>query len=137
MRSLIGYLAKLTLPRVVLWCYLIWYLVMARSYFDPSPRLWLTSAGLSLVIGTALVLSVVCVPHAPRLDRWQTMRLFLIPFCVSSFSALVKDHGFILIFSPRLAESALAFALCAAFVGVVALMRRWMVRPPDPAGNDA
>jgi hypothetical protein len=129
MRDLVAYLYGLTLPRIVLWCYLIWYLVMAGAYFDPSPRLWLTSAGLSLVIGFALVLSVVCAPRAPRLDRWQTFRLFLIPFCVSSFAALVKDRGFVLIFSPQLAETGLALGLCAAFLSLVALARRLAAQP--------
>ncbi len=125
----IAYLKRLTLPRLVLWCYLIWYLVMAGSYFDPAPRLWLTSAGLSLLVGFALILSVVCAPSAPRLDRWQVFRLFLIPFCVSSFSALVKDHGFVLIFSPRASETGLALALCAAFLLLIAVVRRPRVRP--------
>lgn len=129
MRDLIAYLKGLTLPRIVLWCYLIWYLVMAGSYFDPSPRLWLTSAGLSLVIGFALILSVVCAPQAPRLDRWQIFRLFLIPFCVSSFSALVKDRDFVLIFSPRAAETGLALALCAAFLSLVVIVRRLGAQP--------
>lgn len=75
MRDLLAYLKGLTLPRIVLWRYL--NLVMAATYFDPAPRLWLTSAGLSLLVGVALILSVVCAPHAPRLDRWQTFRLLL------------------------------------------------------------
>ena len=129
MRELISYLKGLTLPRIVLWCYLIWYLVMAGSYFDPAPRLWLTSAGLSLVIGFALVLSVVCAPHATRLDRWQTFRLFLIPFCVSSFAALVKDRGFILIFSPRPAETGLAVGLCLLFLSLLVVVRRFGSQP--------
>lgn len=129
MRDLLAYLKGLTLPRIVLWCYLIWYLVMAATYFDPAPRLWLTSAGLSLLVGLALILSVVCAPHAPRLDRWQTFRLFLIPFCVSSFSALVKDRGFVLIFSPQPAETALAAALCAAFLLLLVMVRRLGAQP--------
>lgn len=123
MRIVIDYLKQVTLGRALLWCYLIWYLVMAAAYFEPSPRLWLTSAGLSLVIGCALILSV-SAPQAMRLDRWQIFRLFCVPFCVSSFSALVKDHGFILIFSPDPADSGLAFALCAAFLVLVGLTRR-------------
>jgi hypothetical protein len=119
----IDYLRQLSAGRAVLWCYLIWYLVMAAAYFDPSPLLWLTSAGIGLIIGCALILSVA--GGTARLDRWQTFRLFCIPFCVSSFSALVKGHGFILIFSPRPAETGLALALCAAFLGVVGLARRF------------
>ncbi|HEY5896063.1 MAG TPA: hypothetical protein VIV54_00745 [Burkholderiales bacterium] len=117
----IDYLKRLGPGRAVLWCYLIWYLVMASAYFDPSPLLWLTSAGISLIIGCALILSVA--GEATRLDRWQIFRLFCIPFCVSSFSALVKDHGFILIFSPRPVETGVAVALCLGFLAIVGLVR--------------
>ncbi|MEX1993188.1 MAG: hypothetical protein WD929_00885 [Steroidobacteraceae bacterium] len=123
---LIDYLKGLTLGRALLWCYLIWYLVMAAAYFDPSPRLWLTSVGLSLVIGCALILSV-SAPQARRLDRWQVFRLFCIPFCASSFAALAKDRGFILIFSSEVLVSASALALCAVFLALVGLTR-WLAR---------
>ncbi len=124
MRIVIGYLKNLSVGRAILWCYLIWYLVMAAAYFDPSPRLWLTSVGLSLVVGFALILSIVSTPGARWPDRWQIFRLLFVPFCVSSFSALVKDRGFILIFSPDIMETGLAFALCAGFLVLVVIMRR-------------
>ncbi len=124
MHIFVEYLKSLTAGRAILWCYLIWYLVMAVAYFDPSPRLWLTSAGLSLVVGFALILSVVSTPGTRRPGNWQIFRLFFIPFCVSSFSALVKDRGFILIFSPDLMESGLAFALCAGFLLIAVIVRR-------------
>jgi hypothetical protein len=123
MRFVINYMKHLTLGRALLWCYLIWYLVMAAAYFDPAPRLWLTSAGLSLVIGCALLLSV-SAPQAMRLDFWQIFRLFCIPFCATSFAALVKDRGFVLIFSSVSMESGLALALCAVFLALVGLTRR-------------
>lgn len=123
MRFVIRYMKHLSLGRALLWCYLIWYLVMVAAYFDPSPRLWLTSVGLSLVIGCALILSV-SAPQAMRLDRWQIFRLFCIPFCASSFAALAKDRGFVLIFSPDLMESGLALALCAAFMMLAGVTRR-------------
>lgn len=123
MRPMVAYLKTLTPGRAVLWCYLIWYVVMAGAYFDPSPQMWLTSAGLGLVIGLALILSIVSTPRAPWPDRWQIFRLFLVPFCVSSFSALVKDRGFILIFSPETGVTGLALALCASFVALVVLIR--------------
>lgn len=116
------YVLGLNPGRTILWCYLIWYLVMAGYHFEASPRLWLTSLGVSLVVGFGLVLSVAG-PHRHRPDRWQLMRLFLMPFCVSSFSALVKDEGFILIFSPVLAETVLALGLCLAFVLSVRLVQ--------------
>jgi hypothetical protein len=46
------------------------------------------------------------------------------PFCVSSFAALVKDEGFVLVFSPHPGEIALALGLCAAFCALVRVLRR-------------
>lgn len=123
MRRVIRYLRQLSLGRALLWCYLIWYLVMAGAYFDPSPRLWLTSVGLSLVIGCALILSV-STPQVMRLDRWQIFRLFCVPFCATSFAALAKDRGFLLIFSSDPMETGLALGLCAIFLALVGLARR-------------
>ena len=114
------YFAKLTAGRLILWCYLLWYLFFAIRYFDPSRNLWLTSLGISGVIGVALVISTAPGNGGNRLGCWQVFRLFLMPFCVSSFSALVKGRGFLLIFSPRMAENYLALGLCAAFCAFVA-----------------
>ncbi|HYR58450.1 MAG TPA: hypothetical protein VEO95_07475 [Chthoniobacteraceae bacterium] len=113
-----SYFARLTRGRIVLWCYLIWYVFFAARYFDPSRNLWLTSLGLSGVIGIALFISTA--GGRARLDRWQVFRLFLMPFCVSSFSALVKGRGFLLIFSPRVHENLLSLGCCAAFCAFVA-----------------
>jgi hypothetical protein len=118
------YLSNLSKGRLILWCYFIWYLVVLVRYFDPSLRLWLTSLGLSVIIGFALFISTTTSGiRQVKLDRWQVFRLFLMPFCVSSFSALVKGKGFVLVFSPRLDEVLTAVALCALLCGVVAVLR--------------
>src|SRR5436309_9855931 len=91
---LVPYLAGLNKGRLILWCYFIWYLVVLVRYFDPNPRLWLTSFGISLIVGVALYISTAGVSKNVTLDRWQTFRLFLMPFCVSSFAALVKGRHF-------------------------------------------
>ena len=119
----IRYLAELTLPRLVLWCYLIWYGFVLVRYFDPSARLWLSSLGISAIIGIALYLSVREPGKSPP-DRWTTMRLFLMPFCVSSFSQLIKGKGFVLVFPPDLHEIAISLGACAAFVLLVWSVRR-------------
>ena len=117
---LIHYLSSLSKGRLILWCYFIWYLVVLVRYFDPSPRLWLTSVGLSLIIGFALYVSTTAAgERRVKLERWQVIRLFMMPFCVSSFSALVKGRGFFLIFSPNLDEILIAVGLCAV------LWARW------------
>ncbi len=110
---------------MILWCYFIWYLFFAVRLFEPSRSLWLTSCGISVIIGIALVISTS--GGGGRLDAWQTFRLFLMPFCVSSFSALVKGYGFFLVFSPRFRDNYFALALCGvfcAFVGGAKLSRR-------------
>jgi len=46
---LVRYVATLNRGRLILWCYFIWYMVVLVRYFDPNPRLWLTSLGLALI----------------------------------------------------------------------------------------
>src|SRR6476659_4557190 len=118
---LIRYLANLSSSRLILWCYLVWYLVVLVRYFDPSPRLWLTSLGLSGIIGVALYLSTISGSNRVKLGFWPIFRLFLMPFCVSSFAALVKGRGFVLIFSPKWSDNLVALGLCALLCGCVAV----------------
>ena len=122
------YLRDLNRGRLILWCYLVWYLVVLVRYFDPSPRLWMTSLGLSAIIGVALYLSATAGATKVKLDRWTVFRLFLMPFCVSSFSALVKGRGFVLIFSPSPTEDLYALTLCGVFCAVVWLVKRISAR---------
>lgn len=125
--SLVRYMGGLTTPRLVLWCYLLWYVVVAAAHFDSSPRLWITSFGLSVIIGVALILNArIGLPAGSRVDRWQAFRFFMMPFCVSSFSALVKGQGFLLVFSPRGTEVAACLGVCLAFLGAARLCRAWM-----------
>src|SRR5579864_2872371 len=128
MKLLVNYLRNLTTGRMILWCYLIWYVVVLVRYFDPSPRIWLTSFGLAGIIGTALFISSTAAGN--KLQRWQIIRLFMMPFFVSSFSALVKGKQFVLIFSPNPKEILLAIGLCALFVAVVWSVKRITQRQP-------
>jgi len=119
------YLATLSRGRLILWCYFIWYVVVLVKYFDASVRLWLTSLGLSGIIGFALYLSTAGSGTTKvKLDRWQVFRLFLMPFCVSSFAALVKGKGFVLIFSPNPVEIMLAVALCGLLCLIVFFLKK-------------
>ena len=122
MKALIRYFANLSLARIILWCYLIWYLVVLVNYFDASPRLWLTSVGLGAIVGTALYLSSTGLGN--KLSKWQIARLFMMPFFVSSFAALVKDRGFILVFSPNPGELLQSFGFCALFCIAVKMAKK-------------
>jgi len=123
MKLLIQYLYQIKLDKAILWCYLIWYIVVVYFYFDPSPKIWINAVGISAVIGTALVLSVSSGKGGKR-DYWQTFRLYLMPFCVSSFSALIKGQGFIVVISPKIKETLVAVSCCALFLFVVLVIKR-------------
>ena len=117
------YFANLSPSKIVLWCFLIWYVSTVIHHFDPAPAIWLNAVGISAIIGVALYLSVL-EPGRPRPDRWTTMRLFLMPFCVSSFSQLIKGKGFVLVFPPDLHEIAISLAACAVFLSAVLIIKR-------------
>lgn len=125
MFRLLRYLGTLTNGRIILWCYAIWYVVNVVNHFDTRPRLWITSVGLSAIIGFALLISTRSSSKGTtQLDGWQMFRLFLMPFCVSSFAALVKDAGYVLIFPPTLQENLIGAALVGAFVLLVFALKR-------------
>lgn len=119
---MLRYLATLPAPRIILWCYLLWYLCIVSLHWDPSPVLWLTSIGMSAIIGFALLLSTS--GNGRRPDGWTVFRLFLMPFCVSSYSALIKGKGFLLIFPPNLRENAVALGVIALFLVLQTSLRR-------------
>lgn len=120
---MIRYLANLTTGKMILWCFLIWYVATVIHYFDPAPAIWLNALGISAIIGVALYLSVRD-PAKPPPDRWTVLRLFLMPFCVSSFSQLIKDQGFVLVLPPDPREIGVSIAACAAFVIAVGAIKR-------------
>jgi hypothetical protein len=119
---MIEYCVQLSKGKIVLWCYLIWYLVSVYFYFDPSIYIWLNSIGISVVIGVALMLSVSGTKGA-KMDHWQTFRLFLMPFCVSSFSSLIKGKGFIFIIPPHPLEQMIAVTSCLIFIVIVMMVK--------------
>jgi hypothetical protein len=131
--GMVRYLRNLNAARLVLWCYFIWYLVVLVRYFDPDARIWLTALGLSGIIGVALLLNTTASGRARvKLEPWPTFRLFLTPFCVSSFAALVKGRGFVLVFSPDWREMAVAAGSCLALVVAVMVAKR--TRPEGAGG---
>lgn len=111
---LISYFAALRPPKLVLWCYLAWYFAVVACYFDPSPAIWLSALGISGLIGIALIFATG-VP-GQRTDPWTKFRLFLFPFCVSSYSTLIKGKGFILLFPTQAKPLIAGLSACAAML---------------------
>ena len=122
MPSFLRYFRSLGRGKIILWCYLIWYLVTVFYRFDPTPAIWLNSLGISAVIGFALMLSVGGAAKQ-KADRWQTFRLFMMPFGVSSFSSLIKGHGYILIFPSQAHELFWSIAACMLFLLCVTVLK--------------
>ena len=127
-QSFFAYFAGLQTGKIVLWCYLAWYLATVGLHFDPTPSIWLSSLGIGTIIGIALLLSVSATP-----DRWQTLRLFMMPFCVSSFSSLIKGKGYVLIFPPTLKENLLSLGCCATFLLFVFTVKACILPRSTPA----
>src|ERR1700722_18192499 len=71
------YLAQLTPGKVALWCYLIWYLVTVVAHFDKSPAIWLSSLGISAIVGVGTVHRAgrrhrqALTPVPSRRSRWM------------------------------------------------------------------
>ena len=123
---MINYVRNLSAGKIILWSYLIWYFVMAGKFFDPTIRIWASSIGISAIIGVALILSTSSWPiHFRELNLWQTVRLFAMPFCVSSYSALIKGRGFVLLFSPSILENLMALGVIAAFLVLVGSIKKF------------
>ena len=122
MKWLIKYIYEIKLDKVILWCYFIWYITVVYFYFDHSPKLWINSIGISVVIGTGLILSVSSGKVRIK-DHWQTFRLYLMPFCVSSFSALIKEHGFVVFISPKITDTIVSVVSCVVFLLTVFVVK--------------
>lgn len=123
--QLLSYLAHLSIGRAILWCYVIWYFSVLYFHFVPSISLWLNSLGLSLIVGSALILATGPFNiHRFRTQFWGVFRLILCPFFVSSFSALTLKSNFYLLLSPRLNENLFAVTACVIFLSSVFICKQ-------------
>ena len=126
---LLRYLAQLPVGHRILWSYVIWWAVMMHYYFRMDVRLWLMSLGIGIIVGFALMLSTGPVSIERFRSRfWESLRLFICPFMVSSFSALVVGRDFILVFSPRWMENTAALSGIAVFLLLVFISKRILLR---------
>ncbi len=126
---LLRYIASLPTSRLVLWSYVIWWVVMVSYYFALNPLIWATSLGIGIIVGFALMLSTGPVNRDRFRNRfWESMRLFVCPFMVSSFSALVAGNGFVMVFSPSLQENTTAAGSIIAFLLLAQIMKITVLR---------
>lgn len=120
--NLLHYFRNLKIQTLILWCYLIWYFAIIFLYFDSSPKLWASALGISCIIGFALVLSTQ--QKGIKQDIWGKIRLFVFPFCVSSYSATIKDYDFVLIFPNNKEHLLIASFSCLLFLFLIGSIKR-------------
>ena len=114
MKRLCEYLIQLERPKIILWCYFWWYAAVVFQYFDPSPSLWMSSLGISFLVGYAL--NIAAQQKGQTRDRWVVFRLYLFPFCVSSFAAIIKGQGFFLLFPTEPKPLIITCLTCCGFL---------------------
>ena len=95
---------------LVLWGYFAYYLATVAFFFSATPgSLWLTALLVALIVGIALNAAALqdsgvrdYIVEAP----FRCLRFFLIPFCVSSLSAISQINGdhFVLLFPSETTE---------------------------------
>lgn len=120
----LNYLGRLDMRRSLLWSGFIWYAVLMARHATLASGPWLNAVGIALVVG--LILAANAIPSGGtwrQLGRWPLLRFFLIPFCVSSFSAAMRDAGLVAIFPRDLADNLIAGAAVAAFLLATAAAR--------------
>lgn len=121
--TFLNYFKNITSQKIILWCYLIWYLTIITIYFEPSLKLWASSVGISFIIGFALNLSIS--QQGTKQDVWVKIRLFLFPFCVSSYSATIKDYDFILLFPSNLFHLLISIFNCLLLLFLIWCIKRF------------
>ena len=107
--------------------YFIWYVYIVVIHFDSTFEIWSNALVIALVVGVALNANA---GHSDHRDNWaKTARFFVIPFCVSSYAALIKDAGFFFIFPTDVMEVITGLAICS--VAVVA-HNAYLAKRPAP-----
>lgn len=124
--NLISYLARLDNRRLLLWSAFLWYVAIMARHATASPAVWINSAGIATVI--SVILAANAIPPGRKwrdLGFWPLARFFLIPFCVSSFSAVMHKAGLVLIFPRNLTDNLVAAGTVGLFLLFCAAARHW------------
>lgn len=123
---MIRYLARLDNRHLLLWSAFLWYVAIMARHATASPAAWLNSAGIAAVISIILAANAILPGRKwSDLGFWPLARFFLIPFCVSSFSAVMHKEGLVLVFPRNLADNLAAAGTVALFLLLCAAAHHW------------
>lgn len=121
---MLRYLADLDARRLTLWCAFLWYIAILARHGDLPAQRWTSAVAIALIVGSILTLNAI--PAAGTLNslgRWTVFRFFVIPFCVSSLSAIAANKNFALIFPVQLWDNLIAAGVCAVFCAITGMAR--------------
>lgn len=120
-----SYLTRLDARRLLLWSALLWYAVTMARHATADPRVWLGAAGIASVVGVMLAANAIPAGGSWRgLGFWPALRFFLIPFCVASFSSVMREVGLVVVFPRNLPDNLWAGGAVTAFLLLCAAARR-------------
>ena len=101
------------IKKSILAFYLTWYLYVVFLHFDSHVMLWVNALIISGIVGIALNASVTTVTSLK-----SRVRLFIIPFAVSSYTSITRENDFFLIFPKDVTEVSIGVGLSlAVFTG--------------------
>lgn len=90
-------------PMILMLAFATWHVWIAANFHLSSSTAaagWGTALLMALFVGTALNANAFIPPWRAFVSqrRWSIARFYLIPFCVSSYSTIAAEHGFIALF---------------------------------------
>ena len=118
----------LQVPQILLLSFFIWYLFIVIS-FSSNYLVWVNAIVMAFFVGNILCLNAYMATKKEKYfeflseNRWIVVRLFLIPFCVSSYSGVAFSHGFIAAFPVNEYTTGLiGLGISLGFMGVLLLL---------------
>uniref|UniRef100_A0A6U2Z8K1 Uncharacterized protein n=2 Tax=Lotharella globosa TaxID=91324 RepID=A0A6U2Z8K1_9EUKA len=89
-------------PLMPVWFLLFWYIYVMAFFGADDASVWGTAVGIMFIIGFTLTGNMYHAPFEKYWSekKWATLRVFIIPFCVSSYSSSVslQQDKFVFIF---------------------------------------
>lgn len=119
-----SYIKNLSISKLILWFYFLWWLAISIHYFPPSSSMITNSLVMSFAVGIVLNLNAMGQKSWKEMETWTIIRFFLIPFCVSFYASISQQHNFILLFPSELSPLLLGFSFCFVFTLFVFIAKR-------------
>mmetsp|Transcript_8440 Transcript_8440/g.20748 ORF Transcript_8440/g.20748 Transcript_8440/m.20748 type:complete len:201 (-) Transcript_8440:356-958(-) len=115
-------------PLLPVWFLMFWYIYIMGFFGVPDPEVWGPAVGIAFIVGCVLTGNMYNGPFEEfwRKRKYPTMRVFAIPFCVSSYSSTlqVRKEDFAFIF-PKNAGICVGGLILAGILTSFVWFFRW------------